>query len=257
MVTEFIIDKSYEEKVKNLFYDDYYLRIADDTIKSRDFGAIEKSRSICQLCDGLKLTKVVDVGAGLCSVLSRLDKLKFASELYAIEVSPSAIRFIKERVNIPRLKAVYLLDTSKTSFENDFFDLGILSHVLEHVTSPIKLLAETLRICKYVVVEVPLDDCLFGNIHAGCMEKITGSRRCDDPIGHIHFFNRKKIQEIATKSGGKILKERIYRSWRIYHKKYKISIICQIFRSIIFYLLFKITKTKLVGTHYAMLIIKR
>ena len=37
------------------------------------------------------------------------------------------------------------------------FDLGILSHVLEHVREPGELLAEVARVAKAVVVEVPLE----------------------------------------------------------------------------------------------------
>lgn len=255
--TKFLIDAKHEERVKDSFYDDYYKRISDYAIQWRKFASEEKCKSILQLCKGLKFDKVVDIGAGFCSVLSKLDELKFAPELYAFEVSPSVIRFIKERINIPRLKAVYLLNTSKTNFDNDFFDFGILSHVLEHVTNPEELLSEALRICKYVVVEVPLEDCLFANIYSGYVEKVTGHKRSDNPIGHINFFNKSTIRKLVKTSGGIISKERTYRSWKIYPNEFRMTTIFQLFRSIIFHFIFKITNSRLVVTHNAILITAR
>jgi len=255
--TQFIIDSEFEEKAKKSFYDNYYTEMTDDGIRWRNFGAIEKCKSILELCNGLKINKAVDIGAGPCSILLRLDKIKFASEYYVLEVSPSIVHFIREKISIPRLKAVYLLDTSKTPFDNNFFDLGILSHVLEHVTNPLKLLSETLRICEYVVLEVPLEDCLFANMYWKFIEKITGHKRGDNPIGHINFFNKSSIRKLVKASGGIILKDRTYRLWKTYFffpSKSQIITMFHLFKSVISYLIFKMTKSRLVSAHYTMLI---
>jgi ubiquinone/menaquinone biosynthesis C-methylase UbiE len=172
--TIFIIDSEFEKRSHEFFYSNYYGEVNNDVMKWRDFGAIEKSESILKLCNGLKFDKVVEIGCGLCNILSRLDKLNFAPQFYGLEVSPSAVTFIKEKIKIKHLKAIYLLDTTKTHFEDNFFDLSILSHVLEHVPNPNALLNEALRICKYVVIEVPLEDCFFDNLYSKFLEKTTG-----------------------------------------------------------------------------------
>jgi ubiquinone/menaquinone biosynthesis C-methylase UbiE len=252
--TKFIIDTKYEESVKKSFYDDFYTEITDNQIEWRRLASIEKCESILELSKGLKLHTVVDIGAGLCSVIMRLDQLGLAHEFYALEVSPSLVRFIKEKISIPRLKAVYLLDTSKTGFDRFSFDLGILSHVLEHVSNPIELLSEALRICKYVVVEVPLEDCLFANIYSKYTEKITGHKRSDNPIGHIIFFNKPRIRNLVAKSGGVVLRERTYRSWKIYPKESKITTIFRLFKSVTLYSIFRITNSRLVGANHTLLV---
>jgi len=254
--TEFIIDSEFEEQMKNSFYDNYYSEVTDYAIEYFALESIEKCKSILKLCNGLKVSRVVDIGAGPCSILLGLNKSNFAPEYHVLEVSPSIVRFIREKISIPRLKAVYLLDTTKTPFENNFFDLGILSHVLEHLKNPSKLLSETLRICKFVVLEVPLEDCLSQNIYSKFMQRLTGHKRGENPFGHINFFNKSSIRKLATASGGVILKDRTYYPWRIFPGKSRMMTFLQLFKSPIFYLTFKMSKSILVRTHYAMLIKK-
>jgi ubiquinone/menaquinone biosynthesis C-methylase UbiE len=255
--TKFVIDSEFEKRSKGSFYNRFYAKVTDNGIKWRDFGAIEKCESILELCSGLRFDKVVEIGCGFCSIISRLDKLKFAPEFYALEVSPSIIRFIQEKINIPSLKSVYLLDTTKTPFENDFFDLGIVSHVLEHVPTPNKLLNETLRICKYALLEVPLDDCLSANLEAKFLEKLTGRRRRDNPTGHINVFNESTFEKLIRESGGQILRKRTYRPWKVFFIEFRPIILLNYIKSILLYLVFKATNSRVVTIHYAVLITKR
>lgn len=254
METRFIIDSEFEKRNKGSLYDAYYAEVKNSEIGWRDFGAKWKCESIVELCKGLHFGKVVEIGCGLCSIISKLEKIDFAPEFYALEVSPSVIRFIKEKIRIPRLRAVYLLDTTKTPFENDSFDLGILSPVLEHVPNPIALLHETLRICKFVLVEVPLEDCLLSNLSSKFRAKISGRQRKDNPTGHINFFNKSTVRKLIMESGGKTLRERTYRSWEVFFIRTDPATLLKHFQSIMLYLIFKITNSRVVATHYAVLI---
>ena len=254
--TTFILDTQFAKQSDRAFYDDFYSHVTETFIRWRDYGAIGKSESILSLCKNLKLTKVVEIGCGICSITSRLDKLNFAPEFYGMEVSSSAINFIKEKLVIPHLKTVYLLDSSKTPFEDNYFDVGILSHVLEHVPDPNALIKEALRICKYVVIEVPLEDCLFPNLLAMYKQKTSGLERKNNTTGHIHFFTKQTIRCLITESGGKVLKERNYRPWRIFNTGVNKFIFVQHLKSITLFLTFKLTRSKLVWTNYAMLTMK-
>ena len=257
METKFIIDQKFEEKTKNTFYDNYNSVPSAIEVSWRDFGAISKCESILALCSGKKINRVVEVGCGLCNVISRLNELNFASEYYGLEISPSSLNYIRENVRIKTLKAVYLLDTTKTTFEDDFFDLAILSHVIEHVHNPENLIRESLRISKNLIIEVPLEDCLSLNVYSKIVEKVFNKKRESNPIGHINFFNKVAVERLVNESGGKVVNARAYRSWRVYSPTLRPSIMLEYLNSILFYLIFKLSKSGIVDAHYTMLVRKK
>jgi ubiquinone/menaquinone biosynthesis C-methylase UbiE len=255
--TKFVIDPEFEKRASNTFYDNFYSKATASEVLRRDFMAKEKYESILKLCNGFNFEKVVEVGCGYGNILSLLDKSKFAPELYGLEVSPSVVRYLEEKTRIPSLKAVYLLDTSNTPFEDDFFDLGILSHVLEHVPDPKKLLKETLRTCKYVHVEVPLEDCLVSNMFASYQLRFNHQRRIDNISGHINFFNKSTAVDLFSESGSEILRERTYRSWKLFSTGFQPAALLKSLQSILFYLIFRVTKSAIVVSNYAVLLRKR
>ena len=162
-------------------YDDYY---EEGDSEWRWLGAIDKAQSITTLCKGLPIDSVIEIGAGEGSILKRLSELNFAKEFYALEISSTGVATIKNK-HIPLLRECSLFDGYNISYENDRFDLAILSHVVEHVEYPRKLLYEAKRIAKYVFVEVPLEDTLRLPLDF-----------VFDNIGHINFYSPKTIRRL-------------------------------------------------------------
>lgn len=122
----------------------------------RMLGAKYKAQHIIDVCKGRVFKKVLEVGAGDGSILKLLAERDFAPEYYAVEISESGVEHIKAR-GIQNLKSVQVFDGYKLPFEDDSFDLIILSHVLEHVEHERLLLRELRRVATRVLIEVPRD----------------------------------------------------------------------------------------------------
>jgi len=134
-------------------YDEFY-KTHDEAW--RMLGAKYKAQHIIDICKGRTFGKVLEVGAGDGSILKILSEQNFAPEYYAVEISDSGVDYIQSR-NIKDLKQVQVFDGYHLPFEDDSFDLIILSHVLEHVEHERMLLRELKRVAKMCVIEVPRD----------------------------------------------------------------------------------------------------
>lgn len=175
-------------------YEDYY---EEGDSEWRSLGAIGKANNIISLCKCLPHNSVIEIGAGEGSILKRLSEKKFGSELYALEISPTGVDAIKNK-KIARLIECLLFDGYNIPHDNAKFDLAVLSHVIEHVEHPRKLIYEAKRIAKYVFFEVPLED--------------TARLSHDfifDKVGHINFFSPKTMRRLIQTCNLRVLNERI------------------------------------------------
>ena len=134
-------------------YDDFY---TNDQSAWRMLGAKYKAQNIIDVCQTIKPQKVLEVGAGDGSILHFLDQSNFAPELYAVEIAQSGVDQIKGR-NLTHLKEALVFDGYQLPYEDNSFDLIVLSHVLEHVEHERILLRELIRVAQYIVIEVPKD----------------------------------------------------------------------------------------------------
>jgi len=134
-------------------YDEFYQKHDEAW---RMLGAKYKAQHIIDVCKDHNFKKVLEVGAGDGSILKFLADQNFAPEYHAVEISESGVAHILSR-NINDLLSVQLFDGYKLPFEDNSFDLVILSHVLEHVEHERMLLREIKRVANHCIIEVPLD----------------------------------------------------------------------------------------------------
>jgi ubiquinone/menaquinone biosynthesis C-methylase UbiE len=175
----------------------------------RRLGAIGKADNIVQLCSPYPHGRVLEIGAGEGAILHRLSELDFGDDLYALEISGNAVSTIGER-RIRSLRECRLYDGYHIPYDNDSFDLVLISHVLEHVEYPRKLLYEAMRVARYVFVEVPLE------------ETIRQKRDfAFDPVGHINSYTSRSIRRFVQSAGLRVLRQSVTNpSYHVYRYRF-------------------------------------
>jgi len=186
-------------------YNNYYKGESD----WRWLGAIDKVNNIINLCNDYPHESILEIGSGEGSILKRLSDLQFGDALYSIEISKTAVETIYQR-NIKSLIECNLFDGYNIPYEDKKFDLVILSHTVEHLEYPRKILYEAGRVANYVFVEVPLED----NIRL--KKDFTF-----DKVGHINFYSPKTIRRLIQTCNLEIMFQIITNSsCRVYKYQY-------------------------------------
>jgi SAM-dependent methyltransferase len=177
------------------FYEEGYVRDPSRAAMSsrwRALGAVGKANHVLELCAaaGLAPASTLDVGCGDGALLCELHRRSFGGELAAVEIAASAVAIALAR---PEIARVALYDGQRLPAGEGEYDLGILSHVLEHVPDPPALLAEVARTCRAVVLEVPLED----NLSA----RRPSKRGHAEQVGHLQHLSRRATRQIVADAG--------------------------------------------------------
>ena len=181
------------------FYDDAYSsasREGDRFARWRALGAVGKADHVEELCArlGLGPQAVLEVGCGDGALLAELSKRSFAPRLAGVEISSEAATTARSRG-----LDVQVFDGSRLPAADSSYDLGVLSHVLEHVPDPASLLRETARACRSVIVEVPLE--------ANASAKRSSKRAGAAEIGHIQSLDREAVHALVDGAGLRVAAE--------------------------------------------------
>jgi SAM-dependent methyltransferase len=181
------------------FYDEGYTQTPADAVRYaswRALGAVGKADHVIALCSraGLRAgghpVDTLEVGCGDGALLSELHRRGFGGLLAGVEITRAAVEIARTR---PEIDSVELYDGLHLPAADGAYDLGILSHVLEHVPDPPALLAEVARVCRAVVIEVPLED----NLSA----RRASKREHADEVGHLQRLSREHAREIVARAG--------------------------------------------------------
>lgn len=198
-------------------YSDYY---SEGESEWRRLGAIAKAENIVRLCEHHPHGRILEIGSGDGAILKELSERGFGESLHAIDISQSGVDTVRRR-EIPGLRECRLFDGHNVPYGDDCFDLAILSHVLEHVEYPRRLIYEASRVSRLVFIEVPLED----NSH---LEK----NFVFDRVGHINFYSRRTFRRLVQTCDLEVVDQIVsnpgregyrYRSGRIGTLKYLVK----------------------------------
>jgi SAM-dependent methyltransferase len=172
-------------------------------------GAAEKAASVIELTRELPIRDVLEIGCGTGAILEELDRREFASRYWACEPSEPMFAQLANK-HISRLVCSAATTLEASPFAGERFDLVILSHVLEHVVDPGRLLAAALQRADHAVVEVPIEGNLLGNVRARVKRSWTGQPRLANAAGHVQFYSISDISKLVRWVGSEVVCSRIY-----------------------------------------------
>ncbi len=177
------------------FYEEAYSHAPDRGAlyaRWRTLGAVGKAEHVIALCtrSGVDPASTLEVGCGDGALLCELRRRNFGGRLAGMEIARAAVEIARRR---PEIDAVELYDGVHLPAEDASHELGVLSHVLEHVADPVALLAEVARACRVVVIEVPLE----ANLSARRARKRIRAAE----IGHLQRFDRSAARQVVADAG--------------------------------------------------------
>lgn len=158
----------------------------------RALGAVGKAEHVIALCRraGIDAHSTLEVGCGDGALLCELRARGFGGRLHGVEISQAAVAIARAR---PEIDAVTLYDGAHLAAASGTYQLGILSHVLEHVPDPEALLREAARACEAVAVEVPLE--------ANWSARRARRRSRAAAIGHLQRLSRRDMRGLVDRAG--------------------------------------------------------
>lgn len=175
----------------------YYAAIAT-YVNSYNYGSpsINKQKhlgrfiEIINFCTSKFPEKIIQFGSSDGYTLSRFKKAG-SKDVLGVEPSINACRFALENYGIKSIRG-----TAEDFDKKDYYDLIILTHILEHIYDPLKLLKKlrnNLKDNSHVLIEVPLWERL---------DKI--------PVGiltfeHLNYFCEITLKMLLMKSGFEII----------------------------------------------------
>jgi SAM-dependent methyltransferase len=183
------------------FYDDAYSREPGEAAvyaRWRALGAVGKADHVVRLCAraGVAPQSTLEVGCGDGALLSELHRRGFGGRLAGVEITQAAVDIAVARAGI---ESVELYDGAHLPAADGAYDLGVVSHVLEHVPDPAALLAEVARACRATLVEVPLE--------ANWSARRAVKREHAAEVGHLQRLDRDAMREIVRRAGLSIAAE--------------------------------------------------
>ena len=187
-------------KVSDKIADMYSGYYADGQVREkREITARQTMRHISAMFGNQQLASLIDVGAGDGAVLAEIDRSNIAKEIHAVEISASGCEAIRSR-SLRRICSIRQFDGYSIDAPDASYSAGIAVHVLEHVEHERTFLAELVRVCNKVYIEVPLELTM----------RTDRSIALSGPYGHINFYTPTTFRNLLVTAGLKVLQLQVF-----------------------------------------------
>jgi SAM-dependent methyltransferase len=170
-------------------------------------GVVENLENLLTRTGQPPVPRIIDVGAGSGNTLKRLHERGLGSHYVAVDVQARLAEAVRRTLpDVP--VEILVADTRSLPFDDAEFDLGLLSHVIEHVRDPLPVLRETARVSRLVYVEVPLEGNLLSRLVRAL--RSVGRSSLEEPGGHLHHLTRASLEQLVEEAELTILATRLY-----------------------------------------------
>lgn len=163
--------------------------------------------------------KVLDVACGI-GLLGKL----FSNIVYGFDININAVKVARKNGIIAKIGDAQ----KKWDYQDEYFDMVIASHIIEHVISPDKLILEAKRVLKkkgLLIVITPNLAAWFNRIfllfgfqpfftEVSTIDKTMGLKLAQrftsnkDPVGHLKVFTPGSLKDILQLHGFKNIRMR-------------------------------------------------
>lgn len=192
----------------------------------------DKAQNIISLCNKFPHTNILEIGCGDGAVLVRLHEKEFAKNLRGVDICKTAIDKAKNRAESRNIKSglefeVFDFDADKREqfpYKGIEFNLCILTHVIEHVENPRRLLCEAGNVAPYVFVEVPLEDTLRlkkASYYDDDYDEYDDYEPDDEFDEHINIYSYNSIRWLIQSCGFIIISHKVtIPSFKVYKLRF-------------------------------------
>lgn len=176
------------------FYEDAYLKknpshhIEDSPVK---FNRLMEVFRVDGGCD-----RILDIGCGMGGVLKMMGDVTSPKVRIGCDISMNILSRAKKTNSHP-IEYVRC-DGLILPFRDSYFDLAIITDLVEHVPDPVKLLAEIRRISKRLLIIIPIESGIVSDIVFRLIT-LLGFESNVERIGHIHRFDEKDCRSLLKR----------------------------------------------------------
>lgn len=189
------------------FYEQFWADVRYQQAYAFDSAVRDRFPAIQKVWGELRPPEVVlDYGCGNGVLTFWLWSHGFGREITGVDVSRTGIGNARRAFSRPGLSFQTIDSTNRLPLDN--CDAVVCSHVLEHIDDPGSVLATIAPTAEWLVLEVPLEKCLWQDLAA----RLRGRSRVDNALGHVNFWNKPDFKAFLERTGLLVIREYQYAS---------------------------------------------